>query len=203
MDNKDSPSGMKPIKMLDGSPWNGKYNIYYKKSTQAEAMFIGTPIQLAGAADVLGKYPSIKLAGTSPILGVIIGFGNTPYISADASNLDRIYSPAADSNYVSVVDDPSVIFEIQEDDVDGDTLDADDVGMNVRATAEAGTATSVRSTVEIDRSTVSEDSTYPLKLMRLVDRPGNAMGAFSKWEVFINNHGLGQGRGALGVDPGT
>ena len=198
-DNKDSPFGMKPIKHLNGSPWNGKFNIYYKAVALNEAMFIGTPIQLAGSADTFGKYPTVKLAGTSPILGVIIGFPNTPYIAADVTDLDKLYSLASTASYVAVVDDPSVIFEMQEDDADGDTLDADDVGLNASATTESGSTTTGQSTVEIDRSTVATTSTFNLKLLRLVDRPGNAMGAYSKWEVLINNHGLGQGLGSTGV----
>ena len=197
MANSDRPSGMKPLRYLNGSPWNGKITMYYKAAGLGEAMFIGTPVQSAGSADTLGQYPTIKLAGTDPILGVVVGFGNTPDIVADVTNLELEYSPTSTANYVAVVDDPSVIFEIQED--SSTALTADEVGLNASPTTESGNTTTGLSTVEIDCTTEATTSTLSLRILRLVDRVDNELGANAKWEVLINNHALGQGLGAAGV----
>lgn len=198
MANKDRPCGLKPIKHVNGVPWNGKFNIYYKAAGLAEAMFIGTPVMSAGSADATGKYPTIKLAGQTSARGVIVGFGNTPYLAADLTDLDLAYSPASTAHYVAVVDDPGVIFEAQEDN-DTSDLAATSAGGNADLTTESGDTTTGLSTVEIDSDTETTTSTLQVKILRLVDRPDNALGTYSKWEIMFNQHELGQGLGAAGV----
>jgi len=201
MANLDRPCGLKPLRYLNGTPWNGKFNIYYKAVGLAEAIFIGSAVKLASAGDASGVYPTIQLAGAGgPIVGVVIGFGNTPNIVADVTNLNLLYSPSETAHYVAVVDDPSVIFECQEDDVDGTTLSAaTGCGATADLTAESGNTTTGRSTVEIDRSTVHTTSTLEIRILRLVDRVDNALGAYSKWEILINVHAYGHGLGATGA----
>ena len=198
-DNKDRPSGLKPIKNLNGTPWSGKFNIYYKSISDGdtEAIFIGSPVMSAGSADASGKYPTIKLAGQTAARGVVIGFGNTPYIAADVTDLDRLYATAAQACYVAVVDDPNVIFECQED--SATTFTKDQVGLNADLTTEAGNTTTGRSTVEIDCDTEDTGSTLQVRIMRLVDRVDNALGDYAKFEIMFNQHELGQGLGAAGV----
>jgi len=198
MANTDRPFGLKPIKMLNGSPWNGKFNMYYKDVELAEAIFIGSPVKLAGSADTLGKYPTISLAVAGvPILGTVIGFGNSPYLAADVTDLDRLHSPTLTANYVAVVDDPSVIFECQED--SSTPLTVTEIGLNASLTTEAGNTTTGHSTVEIDCATEATTCTLGLRVLRLVDRPDNVLGEFAKFEVIINAHAYGQGLGATGV----
>ena len=201
-DNKDRPSGFKPIKHLNGMPWNGKFNIYYKSISDGdtENIFIGSPVSLAGGADALGHCPTIQLSGTSGIIvGVVIGFGNTRYLAADVTDLDRLYATSAQACYVAVVDDPGVIFEIQEDS-DDTAMAATSPGMNCTLIAESGNTTTGRSTVEIDRSELATTITDPIKIIRLVDRVDNALGDYAKWEVMINFHAFGQGAGQTGID---
>ena len=199
MDNRDTPFGLKPIKHLNGTPWNGKFNIYYKAVGLAEAIFIGSPVKLAGAADTLGTYPTIQLAGAGvPIVGTVVGFGNTPYLAADVTDLDRLHSPTLTANYVAVADDPGLIFECQEDSSTTFTA-ATAVGATVSLTTESGNTTTGHSTVELDCSTEHTTSTLGMRILRLVDRPDNELGEFSKWEVMINAHAYGQGLGATGV----
>ncbi len=198
MANLDKTAGLRPVKNLNGSPWNGKINMYYKAAGLAEAMFVGTPVQLAGSADASGKYPTIKLAGTAPIIGVIVGFCNTPYIAANLTDLDAEHSPVSTASYVAVCDDPGVIFEMHQEAGTTD-LAVTEIGLNASPTAESGNTTTGLSTVVIDYSTVATTSTLSLRIMRLVDKVDNDLGAYAKFEVMINNHGLGQGLGSAGV----
>ena len=198
MANLDRPCGLKPLRYLSGAPWNGKFNIYYKAAALAEAIFIGSPVKLAGSADALGKYPTIQLAGAGgPIVGVVVGFGSTPEIVADVTNLNLKYSLTLTAHYVAVVDDPSVIFECQED--SSTTFTADSVGCNADLTTESGNTTTGKSTVEIDCATEANTSTLEVRILRLVDRVDNALGTYSKWEILINVHAYGHGLGATGV----
>lgn len=198
MANLDRPKGIRPLRYLNGTPWNGRFSIYYKAAGLAEAIFKGSPVKLAGSADATGKYPTISLAGSGvPILGGVIGFGNTPNLVADVTDLDLLYSPASTACYVAVADDPSIIFEAQED--SSTTFTADEVGLNASFTTESGNTTTGWSTVEIDCSTEATTSTLGIRILRLIDRVDNELGNYSKWEILINAHAYGQGLGATGV----
>ncbi len=199
MANLDKPKGLVPVRHLNGNPWNGSFTMYYKAVGLSEAIFVGTPVSLAGSADTLARYATIKLAGQGPILGVVIAFGSVPQIAADPSNLELLYSPSDTANYVAVVDDPQVIFECQENPDDDTTLTADEVGNNASLTTESGNTSTGKSTVEIKTDTETTTSTLQVRIMRLVAREDNLLGNHSKWEVFINNHQNGQGLGAAGV----
>ena len=50
MANSDAPSGFKPVKHLNGNPWNGKVNVYYIPATDGTATFIGDAVKSAGSA---------------------------------------------------------------------------------------------------------------------------------------------------------
>jgi len=80
MANTDTPFGFKPVKHLNGSPWNGKANVYYIPSTDNTAVFVGDAVKGAGAADTTGKYPTVTQATAgAAVIGVVIGFGDNPY----------------------------------------------------------------------------------------------------------------------------
>ena len=59
MANIDSPFGLKPVKYLGGSPWNGKANVYYIPASDGTAVFVGDAVKSAGSADATGKFPTV------------------------------------------------------------------------------------------------------------------------------------------------
>lgn len=190
MANVDRPSGLKPVKHLDGSPWNGKYNIYSvaaSNSTGTE-IFIGDLVTMDGTADATGKYPGVvqTTADDDTIVGVAIGFGTTPDLIANPDSLATRYRPADTLRYVAVVDDPTVIFEIQEDS-DGGSIAITAVGNNADVVVGSGSTTTGLSAMELDSSDVGTTA-GDLRIMRVVNRPDNALGNHCKWEVMINTH---------------
>ena len=197
MANANKLAGLRPVKNINGSPWNGKVNMYYKAAGLNEAFFVGSLVATIGSADASGKYPTIALAGTDPPMGVVVGFSNTPYIAADVTNLDLEYSLASTAHYVAVCDDPGVIFEIQQE--EGTDMAVTDVGMNASPITETGNTATGLSTITIDYSSLATTSTLSLKVLRLVDKVDNVLGPYAKYEVMINNHQLGQGLGSLGI----
>ena len=197
MANKDRPSGLKPIKHINGVPWNGKTNMYYKAAGLNEAIFIGSPVKSAGSADATGKYPTVQLAGQDAARGVVVGIGNTPYLAADLTDLDLTNSPVSTEHYLMVADDPDLIFECQED--SSTTFTAGSIGCNADLTTESGNTSTGVSTVEIDCATETTTSTLQVKILRLVDRFDNALGNYAKFEIMFNQHELGQGLGSTGV----
>ena len=181
MANVDKPNGFTPVKMLDGSPYNGAVETYYIPTTEATAIFRGSPVKLAGGADADG-IPTVTLAATNDAaIGVAIDFGFNP------DDLSQNYHPAATGNpmYVKVAPAATVVFEIQED--SSTVFTAADVSLNAGFTAESGNTTTGRSTIEIDCSTEHTTNTLSLQLLRLVQRPDNAFGDYAKWEVRFND----------------
>ena len=86
-----------------------------------------------------------------------------------------------------VVDQPDVIFEMQQDS-DTDTPSQADIGTNADfiATHTGSTLTGL-SKMEVDTSTCTT-ATANLRILRFVPKPDNAVGAYAKVEVLINEH---------------
>jgi hypothetical protein len=189
MANKDAPRGLVPVGYLNGSPWNGKFNIYYLAAAEDNDIFIGDPVALNGSADASGRFPTVTIgtAGTgNPIVGVAIGFGTTPYIMINQDNLAQRYRPAETAMYVAVVDDPNVIFEIQE--VSGGTaLAITAVGNNAAFVVGTGNSATGISATELNNAT-EVATTENLRILRVAPVEGNAIGEHCKWWVLINEH---------------
>lgn len=196
MANADTPMGAKPVRYLNGSPWNGKARVYYIPSTDSTAVFMNDFVSLAGSADTLGKYPTVaQSAAAGAILGSVVGFGNTPYVAFDATNLARKYRPASTAMYVWVADDPNIIYLMQEDS-DSSNLAATDVGGNVEIVVGSGSTSTGRSAMEIDSSSVTGSSTAQLRIHGLADMDNNAIGTNACWYVSVNEHQLKSTTGA-------
>jgi hypothetical protein len=187
MANLDTPFGFKPVGHLLGVPWSAKIRTYYVPATDATAMFKGDAVKSAGSADATGKFPTVaQAAATNVIRGVIVGFGDNPHVGIHPDNPTRDYRPASTAMYVFVVDDPFVIFEIQEDSV-GNAIDADMVGLSTDITVGTGSTSTGKSAMELDSSDTAT-ALGQCKILRLVDREDNVLGNHAKWEVLIVEH---------------
>ncbi len=187
MANTDRPAGLKPVKNLSGSPWNGKASVYYIPATDSTAVFIGDAVKSAGAADASGKYPTVaQVAAGDAVRGVVIGFGEVPQIMINPTNPDRTHRPASTAMYVMVVDDPNVIFEIQEDGAGG-TIAAASIGLSADLVVGSGDTANGKSGMELDSSGVTA-SAATCKVLCVVNREDNALGASCKFEVLIAEH---------------
>jgi hypothetical protein len=192
MANVDSPFGLRPVRYLNGAPWNGQVNRYLLDSGNSTATFIGDLVTLAGSAGLQASVvtgiptsgmPTIaqSVAGTGPHLGVVVGF------EVLATNLELKHRLASTSRVALVVDDPNVIFEIQE--VSGGTaLTADEVGLNANVVVAAGSTVTGLSGMELNNGSEAGTVGLDLKILRLALREDNAIGEHAKWEVLINHH---------------
>lgn len=207
MPNSNRPSGFAPVCYLNGAAWNGQARIYSIDASYGTALYIGDPVKSGGSADVNG-IPNIVIGSTTGALrGVIVGLGKTAGGTGpesamfNPSNLDITYRPASDAAvwYAMVVDDPNVLFEVQEES-NGTQLAATEVGLNT--ISKTGTGNGFVSGWMIPSATgatPNTTATLQLRLERLVRRSDNAFGAYAKWLVQINVHELGHGTGAAGV----
>jgi len=188
MANVTNGGGFKPVRHLSGAPWNGKARMYY--TSDANALFMGDAVKSTGTADATGKYAAVTQATAgAAIRGVVIGFSDQPFLAADTSNLYRKYKAATDDLYVLVVDDPDVIFEIEEDNV-GNDLAITEVGLSTNITVGSGDTASGKSAIKLDSSDTGTDTTGNCKLLNVSNKEDNALGTYCKWDVLILEHEL-------------
>lgn len=201
MANSNRASGFSPVRYLNGSPWNGQANMYSIDASYGTALAIGDPVISGGSADVNGV-PNIVIGATTGALrGVIVGLGTSEALTVNPLNLNSIIKPASDPSvwYAMVVDDPNVIFAVQEES-NGTQLAATEVGLNT--ISKTGTNNGYVSGWQIPSATgatPNTTATLQLRLLGLYRVFNNNFGAYAKWLVKINVHELGSGTGAAGV----
>lgn len=201
MPNANRASGFSPVRYLNGSPWNGAANLYSIAAAYNVELAIGDPVISAGSASSKGLATIALAAVTGGVRGVIIGLGRGEGLLANPNNLDSTKRAAADGRewFALVVDDPNVIFEIQEES-SGTALAATEVGLNTSPRlATAGTYMSAWLLRSFTGENPVVTATLQLKLLGLSQKTDNEFGAFAKWLVKFNVHELGTGTGALGV----
>jgi hypothetical protein len=178
MANGDVAFGLKPVRMLDGSPFNGCVDMFYVPSSDSTALYVGDPVKPAGSADTAGLMSVARCAAGDPILGAVVGF-------ADATSMEAGYRAASTAAYVLVAHGQDILFEIQED-ADGGALAAADVGLNADFIVASGSSYSKRSGVELDSSTKATTATLGLRIRGFAQRPDNEIGANAKVLVSLN-----------------
>lgn len=209
MANANRPSGFTPVQYLNGAAWSGQARLYSIAATYGTALYIGDPVISSGTADANGV-PGIAIgATTGGLRGVIVGLydsGGTVANNVSVGgivNSNLTYRPASNANlwYAAVVDDPNVLFEVQEES-NGTQIAATEIGLNT--ISKSGTGNGYVSGWMIPSATgatPATTATLQLKLMGLVQYPAgtNVFGAYAKHLVQINVHELGHGTGSLGV----
>ena len=194
MANANRPMGLSPVKTITGAPYNGQARVYAILAADTNGYAIGDPVaSVAGGGDASGNAAiTIGVAGAA-IRGVIVGLADRKDAFVKVGNLDSIVRPAAAQStdwYALVVDDPTVIFEIQEVN-SGTPLAAADIGLN--ANFVAGANNGFYSGFTLDNATELGTATLNLKILELVQRADNEIGAAAKWLVKINNHEFNTG----------
>lgn len=193
MANTSRINGFKPVKHLNGSPYNGQANLYYFASSYATAAYIGDVVKIVTAADTTGKAQTVELAAAgNAAVGVIVGF----VVNPTDLNVTGTYKPASTARYCWVADSPDVIFEAE---ASNGTPVYSDLGLNVNHAIGTPNATMVRSGAYLDWGTEANTATLTFKILSLVQRPDNEIGASAKVLVKINNHQLGSHTGTVGL----
>lgn len=179
MANTNVASGLKPVKMADGSPFNGATNLAYVPSSDATALYIGDPVKLAGSADAAGVPSVTRAAAGETISGVVVGF-------QDATAMTAGYRAASTASYVLLARGQDILFEVQDDGVGG-ALAAADIGLNADLVIAAGSSYTKKSGVMLDTSTKATTATLQVRIRELAQRPDNEMGTNAKVLVTLNN----------------
>lgn len=209
--NPSKPAGLSPIKSISGTPWNSVANPYYIAPGDTNAYYPGDLVKLQTAGDPATGLSGITLgtAGATAI-GVVVavglsaqlaggGFGG-PYINPN--NLGLTYRPSGAQSaayYALVVDDPNIIYEIQEGGA-GTNLTQAAAGNNANIVYAAPAAGVSVSGTTLNNASVATTATLNLRILCLAQRADNHFvtnpatgGGGQKWWVMINNHQFSSG----------
>ena len=204
MANTSRIAGFKPVKHLNGSPYNGQANIYEVPAGEAVPVFIGDLVKLSDSAATAG-FPAVEaVVGASaqvaavPIVGSVVGIVNAKLDPVDGSmtsgsiSLDTpVYRAASTKQYVLVADSPDLIFEAEAD----AAVAYATVGLNADIGASAHTnplLTGASPMYVYSTTAPSASATRPLQIVGIVKRPDNeAAAAYNKVLVKITTHAYG------------
>lgn len=194
MANQNQPSGLAPVRYLNGAPWTGGGNIYCILAADTNAFWIGDPVTTIGnsGGDTLGL-PTVTLAAAGAATrGVIVGLGTNrygPYVNPGNLNIiSRPLGAALVPYYALVVDDPNVIFEIQNG---GTLLTTAAISRNCNFNTGTRNAAAVPalSPAYLDGGTAAGTATLNCKILQAVQRPDNVpFATYNKFLVTINSH---------------
>ncbi len=169
-------AGFRPVKHMNGSPYNGQLNRYMISASDTAVTNVGDFVQLSDNAALVdtagfGVYPAVERIGSGtavPIVGVVVGF------EVDYSNLSAGAFRAASTRRVALVADASDLIFAGPQDAVGGVVAAASVGLNVAINL--GTASSTApwaSGMSVDSSTVATTATLPLQIMGVTAAPDN------------------------------
>ena len=184
MANKDASFGLKPVRMMGGSPYSGGQSRYRIAANYGTSIFQGDLVmQVTG-----GSVEIHADGGTVPIVGVFNGCMYT-----DPTTSEQIFSnyyPASTnaSDIIAFIhDDPNTVFEIQAD----DTFPVADLfgNFDIVYTNSGSTYTGI-SGAELDVTTGATATSLPLKAIDVSQDPDNSDVASANTNVLvvIQNH---------------
>jgi|TARA_R100001480_G_scaffold150582_2_gene151350 hypothetical protein len=184
MANKDASFGLKPVRMMGGSPYSGGQSRYRIAANYGTNIFQGDLVmQVTG-----GGIEIHADGGTVPIVGVFNGCMFT-----DPTTSEQVFSnhyPASTnaSDIIAFVhDDPNTVFEIQAD----DTFPVADLFGNFDIVyTNSGSTTTGISGAELDVTTGATTTNLPLKAIDISQDPENSDvgSANTNVLVVIQNH---------------
>jgi len=193
MANQDAAFGMRPIGRIGGTPYTGGQSRYRIASNYGTAIFQGDMVmQVTG-----GGIEVHADGGTVPIVGVFNGCRYTDPTTGKET-FSNFYPASTNASDIEafIIDDPSVIFEIQ---ADAAFPVADLFGNFDIVDATAGSTVSGNSRTELDVTTGATTAGLPLKAIDISQDPENSDVATANTNVIvkINNHLFSAGTAGL------
>ena len=184
MANKDASFGLKPVRMMGGSPYSGGQSRYRIAANYGTSIFQGDLVmQVTG-----GGIEIHADGGTVPLVGVFNGCMYT-----DPTTSEQVFSnyyPASTnaSDIIAFIhDDPNTVFEVQAD----DTFPVADLfgNFDIVYTNSGSTYTGI-SGAELDVTTGATATSLPLKAIDISQDPDNSDVASANTNVLvvIQNH---------------
>lgn len=186
----NAPAGLVPVKKLDGSAWTSALNSYPVASGYATAIGFGDPVTMLADGTI-----GIAVAGAT-VLGV---FRGVKWTDTSGAIRDSLFWPASTATFGAVnaqayvIDDPDVIYTIQETDGSGNAgTPLTTAAVNANANFRVGTVNTATglSRSSLNNASVNTTNTLNLQILGRDTYPENVVAgtAFANWFVRINNH---------------
>lgn len=191
MANVNAPYGLLPIRYQGGAAYTGAANPYFATGATG-AIFVGDPVVMAGAANTTefqGYAPgmlatvTVALDGDADVkLGVCVAV-----LAADSTSVP--YRVNSTDRIIMVADEPNLIFRGQTN-AASTAWAGTDVGSYASMLVGSGSTVTGKSGWTFDTTDVPDnnDPSNELLILNLSRIPNNAIGAYSQWDVMINNH---------------
>lgn len=180
MPNSTVKFGLRPVRMVDGSPLNFQTKRVFIAAADATAVFLGDLVKYATMVTTNNpkNLPTVaqSAASDTSCAGVVVGFDPIDGVAVGSENLNRLYRPASTAMYALICADERVVFEIKADN-GGAALSGADVMENADIVVSAGDTSTGLSGMELDSSTHNTTATLPLRILGFSERVGNAPAA--------------------------
>lgn len=205
MANTNAPRGFSPVSSLSATGFSEAGRLYAIATDASNTYAIGDVVMAAAGADSNGipyvqKWGGATTTSALP-LGIIVGIRVAdPGVSlvGGSLSLEKTYiGLSAGTRYVYVVDDPHVVFEAQ---FDSTAVAATDLHKNAAVTITANQTTLAPSLQHSSMVLTSPavTATLPIRLIGLVQRSDNAIGAYCRVLCKWNYHAMAPTAGASG-----
>ena len=205
MANINRPFGLRPVRYLNGAPYNGAVGSYHVPATNLVNMFLGDPVILNGTGNLTSfmDYPpgvladvqltTIPAAGlpaltyANYLIGSIIGI-------LPVTRESTIYRAAGVEAIIFVTEDPMIVYQIQDN--GAATLGTGVIGQNANLFAGAGSTTTGQSGYTLDAGTTTAPGVAAGLQLTVIKGSFNVtndvLSPFATWDVIINQHPFGQ-----------
>ena len=172
----DGPYGLRPVKMLDNSPYNGATRLYRIASAYNTNIFYGDVVKLVTGGTVERDTAD---AAMTPI-GVFMGCTFTdPGTSQPTFKQYWPASTVASDAMAYVVDDPNVLFKVAvvSSGTTMSSLAITDIGANLQMVDNTGSTTTGNSKIAAN-ATSATTNTFPLRVVDVVTETKTSSTAF-------------------------
>lgn len=178
MANVSRPSGLRPVKHINGSAWNGALETFSLLAADSTVVGVGDIVNWGGTADANGVASITRATADAGLpLGVVVGF-EPDYTNLALPSQYRLASTARKA-YVCV--DPTVVYEVQAGASTAITAIGMNMGMNYTA---VNTSTGVSAMTALGGAGATT-ATLPLKVIGVVQRPDQDMSDPLLWKLLV------------------
>jgi hypothetical protein len=189
MPNANAPMGLTPRRYRNGAPWTGAARTYHVPASNTTALFVGDPVIITGTGDSQG-YSDVGIATAGGrVTGVVVGFRPTAPFSPNK------FLAANTEGYVIVADDPTLLFEVQ----DNGNVPVTAIGLNANLIAGAGNQRVGWSGWQLDSTSPATTATLQVRIIELQHRADVEPGTNQNWLVALNQTTETPAAGSTGV----
>ena len=192
MANQSGNFGLRPSRMLGGTPFNNSQNRYRILKNYGTAIFQGDLVAASDNGTII-----VAGATTNPVVGVFNGvFYTDP--TTQKPTFKNYYPGTVSANDIiaNVIDDPNVVYEIKAD----ETFANSDLFANYKIAVGTGDTASGSSRNALDVSTADSSSTFVLQAIDISQDPDNSDQSTSNVNVLVRINAHQYKGGVVGIN---